>query len=334
MLTRHVAGRVYNYEFSIGRVTAGGNGFSCCRDFALGSGGSVYILSKGTEFVPSHGITKCTLDHQLLWDARGPAYCDGQSPWPSSVDLDSEENVYVSDDYVNRVFVYDKDGGLLTSWGTPGSREGELDGPSGLAFDKEDDLYVVDSRNHRVQKFTREGKFLGSWGGPGDEPGQLNMPWGIAVDKARGDIYVADWKNDRVQKFTPDGRYLATFGSPGSGDGQLRRPTGVAVDDQGDVYVTDWGNERLNIYNTDGAFLTAFLGDAHTLSRWGQDLVDANPDYQKARRRVDLAPEQRLQRPVAVNVADDGRFMVLETERARMQVYIKERNFVDAQFNL
>ena len=333
MLTRHVAGRVYNYQYCIGKNSQRGNGFSLPIDFALGSGGSMYVVNRSNEFNPSQGITKCTLDHEFTWDDRGPGYCGGESPWPMSVAVDSSENFYVSDDYTSRIHVFDKDGISLSSWGKKGSGDGELDGPSGLAFDQQDNLYIVDSLNHRVQKFTKDGNFVAKWGSQGSSQGQFNMPWGIAVDK-QGDVYVADWKNDRVQKFSPEGEYLSTFGKPGTGDGELQRPTDMAIDNEGDVYVTDWGNERLNIYTPDGIFLTAFIGDADRLSPWAQDQVAANPDYVKARRRVDLTAERRLGRPVAVNVDDGGRIMVLEANRCRIQIYVKERDFVDPQFNL
>jgi DNA-binding beta-propeller fold protein YncE len=160
------------------------------------------------------------------------------------------------------------------------------------------------------------------------------MPWGIAVDSG-GHVYVADWKNDRVQKFTGEGEYVASFGlGSGDGAGELNHPSSVAVDRDGDVYVVDWGNNRLNVYAEDGGFLTTFVGDADKLAKWSQDSVDANPDYAKARRRVDLSPEYLFRRPVAVNVDNDGRIMVLETNSGRMQIYVKEQEFVDAPVNL
>ena len=333
MQTRKVAGRVYNYDYCIGREGTFGTGFKGPSDFALGSEGSLYVVNKVNEFDPCHGVTKVTLDHEFIWDARGPGFGDSRSPWPSSLDLDSNENVYVCDEYTSQISIHDKDGSFLGSWGTKGSGDGEISGASGLAFDVEDDLYLVDSLNHRVQKFTKDGKFLAKWGSHGNGEGQFNMPWGIAIDK-EGNVYVADWKNDRVQKFSPNGEYLATFGGSGTGDGELKGPTGVAIDSEGDVYATDWGNDRLNIYESNGAFITAFIGDADTLGPWAQAHVDANPDFKKARQRTDLTPEWRFQRPVAVNVDDEGRIIVLESQRCRLQIYVKERNFVDAQFNL
>ena len=332
MLTQHVAGRVYNYDYCIGRGAGQGMGFSQAMDFAMGAERGVYIVSRGTEFNPSQGISKITLDHDLVWDDRGLGYGGGSSPWPVSVDVDSAESVYISDDHVSQIFVYDREGNFSGKWGTRGSRDGELNGPSGLAFDKEDNLYVVDSLNNRVQKFSKDGKYLAQFGSQGRAPGQFTMPWGIAID-SQGDVYVADWKNDRVQKFSPDGRHLATFG-PGSGEGELQRPTGVAIDDEGDVYVADWGNNQLKIFASDGTHITTFVGDAERLSPWSQATVDANPDYQKARKRVDLSPEYRFHRPIAVNVNSDGQIMVLDQQRNRIQVYVKKKDYVDAQFNL
>ena len=333
MLTRHVAGRVYNYGYCIGRSGQFGNAFTFPLDFALGAEESLYVVNRGHQVSSCAGITKCTLNHEYLWDNRGDGIYGGRSAWPSSVDVDSNENVYVSDDYTSGILIYDKDGNPLGSWGTKGSGDGELDGPSGLAFDREDNLYIVDSLNHRVQVFTKDGTFLANWGSYGSREGQFDVPWGIAIDN-EGDVYVADWNNHRVQKFSPNGEYLVTFGRSGRGDGELHRPTGVAIDKEGDVYVTDWGNDRLNIYAPDGTFLTDFIGDAEQLSPWGQATVDANPDMRMARRRADLTPEWRFKRPVAVNVDNTGRIIVLETIRYRIQVYVKEQDFVEAQFNL
>lgn len=161
MLTKHVAGRVYDYDYCIGKAGRAGSSFAQPLDFALGSQKSLYLVSRGNEFSPSHGVTKFTMDHEVLWEDRGLSFGGGESPWPSSVAVDSSESVYVSDDYMNRIFLYDRDGDFLGGWGAGGRGAGELNGPFGLAFDEEDRLYVVDSLGHRVQRFTKEGRFLG-----------------------------------------------------------------------------------------------------------------------------------------------------------------------------
>lgn len=366
MLTTYVRDRVYNYGFTVGSGRGGGRNFLRPSDFALGSEGSLYVTSKGFEFLPLQGLTKCTMDHRFLWDDRGTDFGEGQCPMPMSVAVDSDENVYVCDDYTNRIFKWDSDGNPLGGWDpkpsvegdpndhlmsipnahkisfnyylrktdpTRGAGDGELNGPSGIEFDRDDNLYVVDSRNHRVQVFTKDGKFLHKWGSFGTGEGQFNLPWGIAIDGS-GDVYVADWKNDRVQKFAPDGKFLATFGRPGEGEGELGRPAGVAVDRDGDVYVAEWGNNRVTVYDSKGEFLTAFYGDAEDLSPANLDRVNANPDYIKARKRADRSTEWKLWLPVAVNVDDQGNIMILENRTQRIQVYIKEQGWVDPQYNL
>lgn len=332
MLTTTAAGRAYDYSYCIGMVAMSGAGFTFPVDFALGAEGVIYVINRAAEGL-NQRISKCTVDHQFLGQFGSPGSADGQFTWPMSLDLDRDENIYVCDEYLQRISVFDKDGKFLTKWGQPGNAAGELNGPSGLAFDREDNLYIVDSLNHRVQKFTKDGKFLATWGRHGSGAGEFNTPWGICLD-SQGDVYVADWKNSRVQKFSPDGVYLATFAGSDAGVGAIHRPTGVAVDSAGDVYVTDWQRHLLQVFAPDGLFITSLIGDAQQLSPWAEEYIQASPDTLKARRRVNLEPEWRFHRPVAVNVDADDRVFVLESSRGRIQVYSKEKDFEEAPLNL
>ena len=146
---------------------------------------------------------------------------------------------------------------------------------------------------------------------------------------------MADWKNNRVQKFDADGNFLLKFEAAStSGVGDLHGPTGVAVDSEGDVYVTDWGNHRLQVYAPDGRFIATLVGDAQQPSPWTQTYIDANPDIVKARRRVDLEPEWRFRRPVAVRVDENDRIFVLEANRHRVQIYDKVKDYEEHPLNL
>ena len=194
-------------------------------------------------------------------------------------------------------------------------------------------MYVVDSSNSRIQKFTRDGKFLTKWGRQGTGDGEFDLPWGICLD-SDGNVYVADWRNIRVQKFSAEGAFLAKFGVSDTGVGELNHPSDVAVDSEGDVYVTDWSGHRLQVYAPDGAFITSLVGDAQQPSPWAQTFIDANPDVIKARRRVNMEPEWRFRRPIAVNVDAENRIFVLESARHRLQVYSKERDYEEASLNL
>src|SRR5215510_815660 len=170
MLTTTAAGRVFDPNYCIGMYGMSGLGFWDPVDFALGASGVLYVINRGGEELGQR-ISKCTIDHQFLGQFGGFGAGDGQFIWPTSIDLDRDENLYVADEYLQRIS-------------------------------------IVDSLNSRVQKFTKEGRFLATWGRHGRGAGEFDMPWGICLD-SQGDVYVADWKNSRVQKFSPTGAFLA-----------------------------------------------------------------------------------------------------------------------------
>ncbi len=332
MLTTVAAGRVFDYSFCLGMYGMSGQGFWTPQDFALADDGLVYVINRGAEELGQR-ISKVTLDHQFLGQYGSFGRGDGQFVWPRSIALDRAGNVYACDDHLNRISVFGPDDAFLCSWGESGSVEGQLSGPSGLAFDPDDNLVVVDGMNHRVQRFTKDGTFLGGFGRHGNGDGEFNLPWGLCVDDA-GNIFVADWKNNRVQKFDADGNFRLKLEVSASGVGDLHGPTGVAVDSEGDIYVTDWGNHRVQVYASDGRFIATLVGDAQDPSPWTQTYIDANPDIIKARRRVNLEPEWRFRRPVAVKVDKQDRIFVLEAARHRIQVYDKVKDYEEHPLNL
>ena len=335
MLTTTVAGRTWSFSHAIGRNAGAGNGFTQPISVAVAPGGIAYVISRGQEGVggvtaDNKRIGKLTLDDEELLADFGR----GQAVWPAGLAVDADGNLYCSDEHRNLIFVYDRDGEPIGQWGESGSGEGQLDGPSGLAFDSDDNLYVVDSRNCRVQLFTRDGRLLRAFGVSGAGDDGLDRPWGVTVD-GQGDVYVADWGNDRVQKLAPDGAFLMSFGVADYDAGALDHPAGVAVDSEGDVYVTDWGNKRVQVYDPEGDVLTALYGDATEFSKWGRLAVDANPDGQKAYRRIkDRTPMGLFDRPVGIAVDERDRIIVADSTRGRLQVYVKESEYLEPQFNL
>ena len=332
MLTTVAAGRVFDYSYCLGMYGMSGQGFWTPQDFALADDDTVFVINRGAEELGQR-ISKVTLDHQFLGQFGAFGRGDGQFVWPRSIALDGAGSVYATDDFLNRVSIFDPDGTFQCSWGEAGDGKGQLNAPSGMAFDADENLVMVDALNHRVQRFTKDGKYLGGFGCQGADDGQFNMPWGLCLDDC-GNIYVADWKNDRVQKFDADGHFLMKFEASASGLGDLHGPTGVAVDSEGDVYVTDWGNHRLQVYGPDGRFITSLVGDAQQPSPWTQTYIDANPDIIKARRRVNLEPEWRFRRPVAVKIDQQDRIFVLEAARHRLQIYNKVKDYEEHPLNL
>ena len=344
MLTVTVSGRTYDFSHAVG-----GYYITQPVGVATGEGDLVYVLSRQSEQVSNVAwnrtatgakIGQCTIgtipgDEKFLGDISKYGDGDGQLIWPAGIATDTRKNIYVTDEWMNRVSIFDKEGAFLNSWGSPGSGDGEFNRPSGIAVDQQGDIYIVDSLNHRVQKFTKDGKHLNAWGSLGNGDGQFDSPWGIAIDE-QGHVYVADHRNHRVQKFTPEGEYVSQFGSYGTGRGQLDRPAGVAVDSDGDVYVCDWGNSQVQIFGPDGRFITSLIGDAQVPSKWHMDVIEANADVAKARRRVyTLEPEWRFAFPTAAVFDEEkSRLLVADTQRGRLQIYNKVRGYLEPQFNL
>ena len=344
MLTRTVAGRTYDYSHSVG-----GRFLKQPVDLEFAAGDVVYMLGRQYEVVPTAPWNKIGVfakvaiftipeapgEEEFVSEFSTYGDADGQIIWPTGIALDSHGNVYVTDEWMNRVSIFDKDGNFLSLWGSQGAGDGEFNRPSGIAIDDEDNLFIVDSLNHRVQKLSKDGQYLAKWGSLGSSDGELNSPWGITIDH-QGYVYVADHKNHRAQKFTPEGEYVASFGSHGTGKGQLNRPSDVAVDPDGDVYVCDWANHRVQAFDADGKFFTSFVGDAQQLSKWHQAQVDANVDIMKARRKAyTLEPEWRFTLPSGVAFdAEKGRLLVAESQRDRVQIYNKLKDYLEPQFNL
>ena len=354
MLTETVAGRTYDYSHNVGRQSQTGMGFSYPVALVLGADGIAYIANRGDESISNvawnrtgvgQRVTKLTLgtrtgEEEFLGEFSRYGSGDGQLIWPAGITADKQGNLYITDEWLNRVSVFDKEGDFLHHWDTVQDGDSGPNGASGIAIGADDTLYITDGRSHKVRKFTTDGAFLGGWGQQGNGESELDSPWGITVD-GQGYVYVADHKNHRVQKFTADGNFVAQFGRPGIKKGQLTYPTDVAVDPEGDVYVCDWGQNawaqgRIQIFDSEGMFLTSLLGDSQQLSSWSQMTVDANADYIKRRREVRTTePEWTFAQPTAVEFdTANSRLLVVDTQRTRIQIYNKQLGYIVPQLNL
>tara|TARA_B100000029_G_scaffold250199_1_gene247129 strand:- start:31 stop:1032 length:1002 start_codon:yes stop_codon:yes gene_type:complete len=316
--------RTFSYSHSVGRNEFAGTGFRNPVDMALGADDIVYVINRAYENRPDGvRVTVCTLNEEYVTEFGSYGEGDGQFIWPSSIALDKDENIYISDEWLNRITVFDSNGEFVSKWGEQGSAQGQLDGPAGLAISGSS-IYVSDSRNNRVQKFSLDGQFESSFGESGDGSGQFNMPWGIGLDSS-GNIYVTDWRNDRIQQFDQSGEWQATFGTPGTAVGQFNRPNSVSVDKDGDIYVSDWLNDRIQVLAPDGRFITQLTGD-HMLSQWGKDKMISNPDMIRQRQLAITHSsdfDKNFSHPTAVKVNTDGQVVVLDSTRGRLQIYTK-----------
>ncbi len=302
------------HAIGLGRIS--GQGFQHPVDVALGSRDAVYVLSRSSAWKDKQPrITVTSLNGQTFGEIGAFGTKPGCFLAPTAMATDHAGRIYVADEDLHQISVFDPDGTFVMRWGTQGADPGQLDRPSGLCFDNDGCLWVTDSQNARLQRFTPDGTPVSCFGSFGTEPGQLNMPWGVAVGPD-GDIWVADWRNDRVQRFGPCGDLRAIYG-----ERLLSRPSGVAVADAGSVYVSDWGHDSVKIFDEQGRHTRTLAGDA-TLSRWAQQYLDVYPQVDQRRKEANrYEEERRFYRPVGMVIGPEGQLLVADSGRHRVQVY-------------
>ena len=214
---------------------------------------------------------------------------------PTGVAVDTAGNLYIADQFNNRVRKMDRSGIITTIAGTSisgyngdgiAATDAELNTPTDVAVDNFGNIYIVDEVNERIRKVNSAGIISTVAGngygspGPGGFSGdgglaidaELYAPFGIAVD-VRGNLFIADEGNNRIRKVNTSGiistiagnGYGAAWSGSYSGDGgpataaELFDPGGVAVDGSGNIYIADVANRRIRKVDTDG-IITTFAG--------------------------------------------------------------------------
>jgi len=221
-------------------------------------------------------------------------------PWqligPYGIAIDSKGLVYVADQRVGAVFIFNPethDATLIKN-----GSDAHFGWINGLAIDDSDRLFVSDGKMRRVLVFNLQHK-LESQIAEG-----LVDPVGLAIDNENRFLYVVDEQQDQVIVYDADSlKELRRIGTPGkkhmlTTPGDFGGATNVAVDADGDVYVTDTMNSRVEIFDAEGNFISTFgtAGDG--------------PGY--------------LFRPKGIAVDRDGHIWVADQYQDRLQVYNRE----------
>lgn len=119
---------------------------------------------------------------EVLRTIGGPGGEPGQFKIPSSLCVDDEGFIYVSDTHNWRVQKLKPDGEPVWVRGSPGYRLGQFGRPRGIRVGPDGLIYVVDGATEIVQMFDSDGQTLMRFGGPGNAPGALGLPSSLAID--------------------------------------------------------------------------------------------------------------------------------------------------------
>ncbi|SVA76440.1 uncharacterized protein METZ01_LOCUS129294, partial [marine metagenome] len=143
MMTTKVQGATFRYSHTIGRGEEAGTGFKNPVSVARGEGDLMYVVSRAYDYrSDSKRITVCTVGEDYIGEIgnagrlggemmdSGESDAPGSMVWPTSVALDKAGNVYVSDEWLNRIAMFSSDGEWLGAWGTQGDADGEVDQPA------------------------------------------------------------------------------------------------------------------------------------------------------------------------------------------------------------
>jgi len=216
---------------------------------------------------------------------------------PYGVGVDSKGQVYVADEKVRAVFIYNPETKAVEL--IKNGVQARLHLITGLTLDDSDRLFVSDSDLRHVLVFGKDHKVEASIGQG------IVVPAGLAVDNENRFLYVADTGLDQVLVFDADPpfKFLRAIGTrSGKHDltskGDFSYPTNVAVDGDGNVYVSDTFNNRVELFDAEGKFIRAFgkAGDG--------------PGY--------------FARPKGIAVDSDGHIWVADAVQNRVQVFTPE----------
>ncbi len=210
----------------------------------------------------------------------GGAATNAELFWPRGVAVDAIGNLFIADEYNNRIRKVDTNGIITTVAGyywSPGftgdggaATNAELYDPYGVAVDAIGDFYILGGL--RVREVGTNGIINtlagnGTEGFIGDRGAATNAeffsPYGLTVDAA-GNIFIADTFNQSIRKVGTNGIINTVAGGgmnyPGDGgaatNAELSYPQGVAADSIGNFFIADTSDWRIRKVDTNGIITT------------------------------------------------------------------------------
>ena len=248
--------------------------------FEMGEASGVDLDSQGDVWIFHRGEQMPIMEFDAQTGDLKSSFGDGQIVWAHGLEVDQDDNVWVTDQRAHTVLKYSPTGELLMTVGVSGEAgldDTHFDQPTDVVIAPNGDFFVSDGYgNSRVVKFNKDGEFLLTWGEPGSEPGQFNLPHGITLDRD-GRVYVADRTNLRVQVFDSDGNFIEQWNNTDD----WARPWALEIAPDGNsVFVMDGGHMQppdlahVIQCDLDGNVLDSFssFGTEPGQLSWGHDV--------------------------------------------------------------
>jgi gliding motility-associated-like protein len=186
---------------------------------------------------------------------------------PRSVFVDASGNLYVVDQYNERVQKFPPGSTSATAGVTVAGRPNALGDPIGIFVDGAGNIYVSEAGYSDVSEWApgaSSGVIVAGGNGQGPAANQLDAPGNIHVD-ANGNIYIADEVNNRIQKWAPGATSgITVAGGNGSGPAanQVSAPEGVYVDMAGNVYASDLVKNSVQKWSQQPVIDTTYIAAA------------------------------------------------------------------------
>jgi sugar lactone lactonase YvrE len=189
-------------------------------------------------------------------------FVDGLFDGPTDVGWDAQDNIYVSDGYVNsRIAKIDKNGDWVKSWGSYGNQIGQFRTPHNMQVDREGNVYVADRGNGRIQVFDSDGNFKKviwlnaaydkkhhpTLANLNPNPPNASAPWALCIttNGPTQYLFAIDQQPGRLYKMTLDGKIVGMLGKSGRGPGQFNWAHGIACPSEDVIFVADMNNWRV-----------------------------------------------------------------------------------------
>jgi sugar lactone lactonase YvrE len=260
------AGYTFSYPFKVPDGPGGVPGVT------VDSKGNVWASQRSPR--GSSQLHKFAPDGKLLFSVSPEV--TGYIVKAHAINVDAQDNVWLSDETGARVIQISPDGKLLKTFGTAG-KPGDWDEAKGqrllwepvsIGFGPNGDVYIgeghgnespnmVDSDDPtnnigaaRILHFDKDGKFINQWFGNDLGLGKFEQTHGMNVDPTTGEVWIGDREQYRIVIYTGDGKFLRTLN-------MRNLVCAIAFDKQGNPWISAGMDGQVLKISRDGRVLAA-----------------------------------------------------------------------------